>query len=38
MGPGRYLDLLRENPSFARLYGAQLVSFAGEGHVLIASV
>jgi MFS family permease len=31
-----YLALLRENPAFARLYGAQLVTFAGEWFATVA--
>jgi MFS family permease len=31
-----YLDLLRENRSFRRLYGAQLISFAGEWFATVA--
>lgn len=33
---GRYVALLRENPAFARLYGAQLVGFAGEWFATVA--
>jgi MFS family permease len=31
-----YLILLRENPAFARLYGAQLITFAGEWFATVA--
>lgn len=31
-----YVALLRENPSFTRLYGAQLISFAGEWFATVA--
>ena len=31
-----YLALLRENPAFTRLYGAQLISFAGEWFATVA--
>jgi predicted MFS family arabinose efflux permease len=31
-----YLNLLRENPSFARLYAAQLTAFAGEWFATVA--
>ena len=31
-----YLDLLRRNPAFARLYGAQLMSFAGDWFATVA--
>ena len=31
-----YVALLRENPAFARLYGAQLVTFAGEWFATVA--
>lgn len=31
-----YLTLLRENPAFARLYGAQLITFAGEWFATVA--
>jgi MFS family permease len=33
---GAYLSLLRENPAFARLYAAQLVSFAGDWFATVA--
>jgi MFS family permease len=33
---GPYLALLRENPAFTRLYGAQLVSFMGEWFATVA--
>jgi MFS family permease len=32
----RYLALLRENPAFARLYAAQLTSFAGDWFATVA--
>ena len=31
-----YLDLLRHNPAFTRLYGAQLISFAGDWFATVA--
>jgi MFS family permease len=31
-----YLDLLRRNPSFSRLFGAQLISFAGDWFSTVA--
>lgn len=31
-----YLDLLRRNPAFARLYAAQLISFAGDWFATVA--
>jgi MFS family permease len=31
-----YVTLLRENPSFSRLYGAQLITFAGEWFSTVA--
>jgi MFS family permease len=31
-----YLDLLRQNPAFARLYAAQLISFAGDWFATVA--
>src|SRR3972149_1426521 len=31
-----YLELLRRNPAFARLYAAQLVSFAGDWFATVA--
>jgi MFS family permease len=31
-----YLDLLRHNPAFARLYGAQLLTFGGEWFATVA--
>ena len=31
-----YIDLLRSNPAFARLYAAQLVSFAGDWFATVA--
>lgn len=34
--PRRYIALLRENPDFARLYGAQLASFAGDWFATVA--
>src|SRR3970040_1677933 len=33
---GRYLTLLRRNRAFARLFGAQLVSFAGDWFATVA--
>jgi MFS family permease len=33
---GPYLALLRDNPAFTRLYGAQLVSFMGEWFATVA--
>jgi MFS family permease len=33
---GRYVALLRRNPAFARLYAAQLVSFAGDWFATVA--
>ncbi|HEX6129215.1 MAG TPA: MFS transporter [Candidatus Limnocylindria bacterium] len=33
---GSYLTLLRENPAFARLYAAQLISFAGDWFATVA--
>src|SRR3989304_2321357 len=33
---GRYLTLLRHNRAFARLFGAQLVSFAGDWFATVA--
>jgi MFS family permease len=33
---GAYLRLLRENPAFARLYAAQLISFAGDWFATVA--
>lgn len=36
MGLGTYLSLLRENPAFARLYAAQLISFAGDWFATVA--
>jgi MFS family permease len=36
MRVGPYLVLLRENPAFARLYGAQLITFAGEWFSTVA--
>jgi MFS family permease len=33
---GPYLALLRENPDFARLYAAQLISFAGDWFATVA--
>ena len=33
---GAYLSLLRENPAFARLYAAQLISFAGDWFATVA--
>lgn len=36
MRAAAYLALLRENPAFARLYGAQLVTFAGEWFATVA--
>lgn len=33
---GPYLSLLRENPSFSRLYAAQLTSFAGDWFATVA--
>ena len=33
---GSYLALLRENPAFARLYAAQLISFAGDWFATVA--
>jgi MFS family permease len=35
-GPRRYIALLRENPDFARLYAAQLASFAGDWFATVA--
>ena len=31
-----YLRLLRENPAFARLYAAQLISFGGDWFATVA--
>lgn len=36
MHPGPYLELLRRNPAFARLYAAQLISFAGDWFATVA--
>jgi predicted MFS family arabinose efflux permease len=36
MRAAAYLALLRENPAFARLYGAQLLTFAGEWFATVA--
>jgi MFS family permease len=36
MHPGPYLELLRRNPAFARLYLAQLISFAGDWFATVA--
>jgi MFS family permease len=36
MRPGPYLALLRGNPAFARLYAAQLISFAGDWFTQVA--
>jgi predicted MFS family arabinose efflux permease len=36
MGLGTYITLLRENPAFARLYAAQLISFAGDWFATVA--
>jgi MFS family permease len=33
---GAYFSLLRENPDFARLYAAQLISFAGDWFATVA--
>jgi MFS family permease len=33
---GRYVRLLRSNPAFARLYAAQLISFAGDWFATVA--
>ena len=33
-----YLDLLRHNPAFTRLYGAQLISFAGDWFATVATI
>jgi MFS family permease len=33
---GAYVRLLRENPAFARLYAAQLISFAGDWFATVA--
>ena len=33
---GPYLSLLRNNPAFARLYAAQLASFAGDWFATVA--
>lgn len=36
MRAASYVELLRENPAFARLYAAQLVTFAGEWFATVA--
>lgn len=36
MNAASYVRLLRDNPAFARLYGAQLVTFAGEWFATVA--
>jgi MFS family permease len=36
MRPGTYFSLLRDNPAFARLYSAQLISFAGDWFATVA--
>jgi MFS family permease len=36
MRPAHYLTLLRQNPDFARLYAAQLASFAGDWFATVA--
>ncbi len=36
MDLGAYVRLLRENPAFARLYAAQLISFAGDWFATVA--
>ncbi|MEP6681553.1 MAG: MFS transporter [Chloroflexota bacterium] len=36
MRTATYLSLLRENPSFTRLYAAQLISFAGDWFATVA--
>ena len=36
MRPNAYLSLLRRNPAFARLYAAQLTSFAGDWFATVA--
>jgi MFS family permease len=36
MRVGSYVSLLRENPAFARMYAAQLISFAGDWFATVA--